>query len=236
MNASPDNRLVFDSTADLQEAVADGAADLIRRSVSERGIATVSLSGGSTPRRIYELLGTKDFPWEKVHWFWGDERNVTAESDQSNERMVRETLFQNQPISEANFHPVTVDVANPPSGATNYENILRKHFTNTSFPEWDLVLLGMGDDAHTASLFPNTESLNENSRWFVHNWVEKLKTHRYTLTAPAINSGKNIWFLVAGENKRDALEKVWSNEKDPERYPSQLIQPTRWYLTRDARP
>ena len=103
-------------------------------------------------------------------------------------------------------------------------------------PEWDLILLGLGDDAHTASLFPKTKALDEEQKWFVHNWVEKLDTYRYTLTAPAINSGKNIWFLVAGESKRQALGHVWSGPFEPNEYPSQLIHPTTWYITRDAKP
>ena len=236
MNTPASPHLIFDTTPDLQHAVADAAANLLRRSVHERGIANVSLSGGSTPRRIYELLASQDLPWENIHWFWGDERNVTADSEQSNERMVRETLFNNHPALEGNLHPVTVDITDPASGAVRYQNALQNHFSNEMFPAWDLVLLGLGDDAHTASLFPGTEALKENERWFVHNWVEKLNTYRYTLTAPAINSGKNIWFLVAGENKRDALEKVWSEEQNPNLYPSQLIRPTKWYLTQNARP
>jgi len=236
MNANRAAEHLFDSTPDLQHAVAIAAAEVIRQAVHDRGIANVSLSGGSTPRRIYELLGNEELPWEQTHWFWGDERNVTNESDQSNEKMVRETLFRNHQVPDKNIHPVTVNVAQPTDGADQYETILREHFKDESVPVWDLVLLGLGDDAHTASLFPGTEALSEKQRWFVQNWVEKLDTFRYTLTAPAINSGRNIWFLVAGESKRQALGKVWSQDKNVDLYPSQLIEPSVWYLTRDAKP
>ena len=235
MNASNPSTIIFDSTAELQQGVAEAAADLILRIVDEKGIARISLSGGSTPRRIYELMAERDLPWDKIHWFWGDERNVLADSNQSNQRMVRETLLKNHHLSDQ-VHPVEVNPSEPETTAAEHEVILRKHFENQTMPEWDLILLGLGDDAHTASLFPKTKALDEEQKWFVHNWVEKLDTYRYTLTAPAINSGKNIWFLVAGESKRQALGHVWSGPFEPNEYPSQLIHPTTWYITRDAKP
>ena len=236
MNTSNKQTIVSETTAELQMQVAVAAAELIREAVNSRGIANVSLSGGSTPRRIYELLAEEDLPWNHIHWFWGDERNVTPDSDQSNERMVRETLLKDSRTPENQIHPVTVEVEQPSKGARAYEETLREHFQGSDAPQWDLILLGLGDDAHTASLFPGTTALHENQRWFIENWVEKLDTFRYTLTAPAINSGKNIWFLVAGESKQDALRNVWGETRDPSDYPSQLICPTRWYITRDAQP
>lgn len=236
MSTSNKHTISFETTPELQQAVALASADVIREAVNNRGIANVSLSGGSTPRRIYQLLAEQDLPWDQIHWFWGDERNVTSDSDQSNERMVRETLLSHQHTPESQIHPVTVDVDQPAIGAQAYEKILREHFLGNDTPQWDLVLLGLGDDAHTASLFPGTKALQEKDRWFVENWVEQMNTFRYTLTAPAINSGRNIWFLVAGEGKREALRNVWSEQHAPTEYPSQLICPTAWYITSDAKP
>ncbi len=236
MSSQASRKHFYPSTASLQEAVALSCAECIRDAVSSNGVANISLSGGSTPKRIYEILSTLDLPWDNVHWFWGDERNVTPDDSQSNERMVRETLFKINPPPASNIHPVPVDMKSPEKGAAKYEAIMRKHFGDTEFPRWDLVLLGMGDDAHTASLFPETVALQETEKWFVPNWVEKLNTFRYTLTAPAINSAREAWFLVAGEAKRQALHQVWQAELNPTLYPSQLIQPTAWHVTNEARP
>ena len=227
---------LFDSTDELQQAVARDCSALIHQAVEERGIANISLSGGSTPKRIYQLLSKEDLPWSNIHWFWGDERNVNASHDQSNERMVRQTLLAHNLSPPTNVHPVPVNVESPSRGAEEYERILREHFADHAYPQWDLIFLGLGDDAHTASLFPETKALAEQERWFVHNWVEKLDTHRYTLTYPAINAARNIWFLVAGESKRDALNRVWTGPRNLNLLPSQGIQPTAWYLTRDAKP
>jgi 6-phosphogluconolactonase len=150
--------------------------------------------------------------------------------------MVREALLNRVHAPQANIHPVPVMVDNPGSSASAYEQSLRSHFDGDAFPKWDLVLLGMGDDAHTASLFPETDALQNQSRWFVENWVPKFEAFRYTLTAPAINSARQAWFLIAGAGKREALGHVWSSPRDPNHYPSQLIQPTRWFVTSDANP
>jgi 6-phosphogluconolactonase len=227
---------VFDRVESLQEAVTDAIDEFLCRTVRDRGLATVALSGGSTPKRVYELLSQRDLPWSSIHWFWGDERNVPSDHLDSNQRMVRESLLSQAFIPEANLHPVPTSVNSPAKAAQDYERILRERFSGDAFPHWDLVLLGMGDDAHTASLFPETAALRETHRWFVENWVEKFDAFRYTLTAPAINSGREIWFLVSGAGKRPALRQVWQGSFDPDHYPSQLIRATRWFITSDARP
>jgi len=219
----------------LQLFVADAFCDRVHRVCETSDTFNVSLSGGSTPKKLYELLSKRDLPWDKIHWFWGDERNVLENSEESNFRMVREALLDPVGIAPANIHPVPVQTDAPEEAASRYDQLIREHFQGTR-PDWDLVLLGMGDDAHTASLFPGTDALGEKERVFVANWVEKFDAWRYTLTAPAINSGKEIWFLVTGEKKQSALEHVFGSTQDPQQWPSQLIQPTIWHLTEDAIP
>ncbi|MGB7342731.1 MAG: 6-phosphogluconolactonase [Pirellulaceae bacterium] len=219
---------------ELHQSVVEAFCELADATVAAKGRFSVSLSGGSTPKRIYEMLAQRDLPWQDIHWFWGDERNVPHDHDDSNYKMVCQALLGHVPVPKTNIHPVPVNVDDPKSTAEQYEQTLRAHFAGDEFPQWDLALLGMGDDAHTASLFPQTAALGETNRWFVENWVEKFDAFRYTLTAPAINSAAQSWFLIAGENKQQALAKVFSNHHEPEQYPSQLITPSRWFICADA--
>lgn len=226
----------YDQIEALHQAAADAFCELVYQAVDQRGVARISLSGGSTPKRLYELLAQRDLPWQGIHWFWGDERNVTPDDADSNQRMVRQALLNRVETPESNIHPVPVVVDDPASSAKEYEQSLRAHFAGEPFPKWDLALLGMGDDAHTASLFPGTAALKEGERWFVENWVPKFKAFRYTLTVPAINSASQAWFLIAGAGKREALGHVWTGPDRPEDYPSQLIHASRWFVTSDANP
>lgn len=226
----------FNQIESLQQAAADAFCVLVDHAVNERGLARIALSGGSTPKRLYELLAERPLPWQQIHWFWGDERNVPPDDAASNQKMVRDAMLNRVGVEEANIHPVAVAADDPASTAQQYEQLLREHFAGDEFPQWDLALLGIGDDAHTASLFPATNALKEQQRWFVENWVAKFDAYRYTLTAPAINSARQSWFLVAGSGKRQALSHVWDGPRQPEEFPSQLIQATRWFVTRDANP
>ena len=230
----PASMEIFDDVDRMQQSVAREFGDLVTRSLSTADVFRVSLSGGSTPKRIYELIADLDLPWHCIHWFWGDERNVLIDHDDSNARMVREALLDRINAPSENVHFVPVDPENPAEAAEQYERVLRNCFDGDAFPRWDLNLLGMGDDAHTASLFPQTTALEQTERWFVENWVEKLDSFRYTLTAPAINSAQNIWFLVAGAAKQPALARVLSDAGNPDELPSKLIRPTRWFVTQDT--
>ncbi|MDE0867246.1 MAG: 6-phosphogluconolactonase [Rubripirellula sp.] len=225
---------VFDQLADLHQATTDAFCELANTSIDSTGVFRVALSGGSTPKRIYEMIAERDLCWDRIHWFWGDERNVPLDHSDSNARMVHEALLDRVDIPITNIHEVPVNVTAPAEAARQYELTLREHFGDVGFPTWDLALMGMGDDAHTASLFPETAALREQKRWFVENWVGKFDGYRYTLTAPAINSARQIWFMVAGAGKREALATVISGQKNAQLYPSQLIQATRWLVTRDA--
>ncbi|TWT55167.1 6-phosphogluconolactonase [Rubripirellula amarantea] len=226
----------FTELPQLQLAVADSFCELVDATLSSQDAFRVSLSGGSTPKRIYEILADRDLPWDQIHFYWGDERNVPHDHDESNAKMVRGALLTPADVPETNIHTVPVKVDDPAAAAREYEALLREHFAGQAAPQWDLVLLGMGDDAHTASLFPGTQAIEETDRWFVENFVKKFDAYRYTLTAPAINSGREKWFLIAGENKRDALAKVWSDTRLPNEYPSQLVEGAKWFVNSDAMP
>lgn len=228
------NQQRFETVSELQHAIADAFCQTVEETLREQPAFRVSLSGGSTPKRLYELLAERDLPWDRIHWCWGDERNVPHDHADSNAKMVRDALLDRIEVPDANVHPVPVIVDSPAESAANYRETLHQLFPDETFPSWDLVLLGMGDDGHTASLFPHTAALQEDTSWFVENWVEKFDAYRYTLTAPAINSAKRIWFIVSGGNKRSAFESVMSDDSDAATFPSKLIDPTQWWLTEDV--
>ncbi len=224
-----------DSPESLDADVLEMFLDLAARSIDARGRFRVSLSGGSTPRRLYRSIAKADLDWQRIEWFWGDERNVPPDHGDSNFRMVREALLDPAGIAMSQCHPIAVRVDEPEIAAAQYDAELRRIWgREVDLPDWDLVLLGMGDDAHTASLFPHTTALGETERWFVANWVEKFSAYRYTLTPPAINSGREIWFLIAGADKRESLARVLGDEINPSLYPAQLIRPSQYFVTRDA--
>lgn len=222
------------------DAVAHAAADLFV-DLSERarahGSFHVALSGGSTPRAFHTLLASPAFKgrisWSHIAFFWGDERFVKPDDPESNYRMARETLLSQVPVNESQVHRIPTEVGDPAAVAAQYEDEIQRdfHLRNGEQPRFDLILLGMGPDGHTASLFPHTGALRAHDRIVVANAVPKLNTYRITLTAPAINNAANVVFLVAGADKADALAQVLAGPRDAETYPSQLIAPTTGTLT-----
>ena len=194
----------------------------------------MALSGGQTPRRVYELLATEEFKnqikWELVHIFFGDERPVPPDDAASNYGMAHAALLSKVPIPDSHVHPMAGE-GDLPANARKYESELKAHFSNLSWPRFDLVLLGMGEDGHTASLFPGTAALEEKTAWVVANPVAQLNETRITLTAPAINAAANILFLVSGEKKSSRLKEVLSGPLQPEKLPAQLIKPDNGALT-----
>ena len=229
------NALVtFDSLDDLYRDVCQQFCELVKSKAESSGRFSVALSGGSTPKRLYEMLAKQSLPWDVMHFFWGDERNVPHDDQDSNARMVKQALLDHVPVPSENVHLVPVDVQDPGAAAQAYEQELRNFFFDQEFPCWDLSLQGMGDDAHTASLFPETKAIDESRRWFVENWVPKFDTYRYTLTAPAINSADQIWFLISGAGKKQAVSQVLGENRNPALYPSQLIASATWFVTQDA--
>src|SRR5205085_3212564 len=205
-------------------AAADRAAD-------EGRTFSIALSGGSTPRALYELLAGPAYrsriDWPRVEVFFGDERTVPLDHKDSNYRMAYEALLSNVPIPGDNVYRMAGELE-PHEAATQYGQMLKEKFGEGGL---DMVLLGMGDDGHTASLFPETEALNETRHRCVANFVPKLSTWRITLTAPFINRSKGVMFLVSGAPKAVRLQEVLEGPRDPRRLPSQLIQPTNGRLT-----
>lgn len=215
------------------EALAREAAALVINTlhvaVTTRGVASVALSGGSTPKRMGELFVEEPYvsqmPWPSIQFFWGDERTVPLSSEESNAGVAMRTFFNQVPDNPARVHPWQTE-SNPDTAAANYQALLGELLpVEDGYPRFDLVLLGMGDDGHTASLFPHTPALNETERWAVANPVEKLNTVRLTLTAPVINNARMVVFLVGGANKAERLIEVIDGPADPDRLPSQMIQP-----------
>lgn len=195
----------------------------ITKAIAERGQATIALSGGSTPRPLYEALARQALPWEKLHVFWGDERYVPADHPDSNQRMARLAWLDQVDIPEANLHPMPTIAGNPKADAQTYENELATFFRVEAghFPQFDLVLLGLGDDGHTASLFPQTEALNVGDRLITVG--NKDGEPRLTFTIPLINQARSVIFLVAGASKQNALAEIFAPEADPHQYPARFI-------------
>lgn len=205
----------------------------MRAAIAERGQCTIALAGGSTPKPLYEAIATQDLPWDNIHVFWGDERYVPADHPDSNQRMARQAWLDKVPIPASNIHPIPTDEADPALAAQKYDRELQQFFKTKpgEFPAFDIVLLGMGDDGHTASLFPHTPALQVCDRLITVG--NKDGQPRITFTVPLINSARTILFIVAGADKQMALSHVFVPNEDTETYPSRLIQPQTgelWWL------
>ncbi len=207
----------------------------IEIAIQERDICTIVLAGGSTPKPLYEALATQNLPWEKIHIFWGDERYVSPEHQDSNQRMARLAWLDRVPIPASNIHPIPTDANNPAVDAQTYEQEIRQFFSSANeVPILDIILLGMGDDAHTASLFPQTEALKISDRLVTVGYKDDQP--RITLTVPLINRARCVIFIVAGANKQPALAQVFAPVANDLIYPSRLIQPEGelWWLLDEA--
>jgi 6-phosphogluconolactonase len=211
--------------------------------VAQRGRFTIVLSGGSTPKSLYNLLATNartSLPWDRMFFFWGDERHVPPTDPDSNYRMAEETMLSKIPVAAGNVFRIPTENPDAADAAAAYEQTLRKFFAleTGGIPTFDLILLGMGPDGHTASLFPGTAALQEKSRLVMANWVDKLKASRITLTLPVLNAARCIAFLVSGTDKAAALKAVLEQDVPAEQYPSKLVQPSDgkliWLLDRAA--
>ena len=222
---------IFPTVDELNQFAASEFKRLSRESIVERERFTVSLSGGSTPKKLFQLLTSDVFrsqiEWQKIHFFFGDERNVPITSDESNYRMVNENLFAKVNISSENIHRFMTENGDSETVAIMMEEEIQRFFKlkASEFPHFDLIFLGMGADGHTASLFPETSALKEVKRIVVENYVEKFETFRLTFTYPTINNAKNIIFLIAGEDKSEALHEVLEGTPNSNKFPSQGIAP-----------
>ena len=215
---------------DLESLSRAAAALLVRQAnlaVAARGRFSVALAGGATPRRTYELLAALPLadqaPWDRVHVFWGDARCVPGNDSRSNARLAKEAWLDRVPIPADQIHPLNC-APDPAAAARQYEAQLREFFAGQPHI-LDLVLLGLGYDGLTASLFPGTKVLAEGERWVAAVYVADADLHRVTLTAPLINQAAVVAFLVAGGAKAGVLREVLHGPRDPARLPAQLIQP-----------
>ena len=224
--AYPDRPSFIDGTADFMVDVAD-------QSIAERGRFTLALSGGSTPCPIYARLASANYrnriEWSKVHVFFGDERCVPPEDSRSNFHMAREALLDHVPLLPDHVHRIQGEI-DPAQAALSYEQELQQLFRTSAFPAFDLICLGLGDNGHTASLFPGTASLREKERWIVPQYVEVMTSWRITFTAALINAARHVAFLAEGAGKADVLCRVLDGPYQPDVLPAQLIQPVNGQL------
>ncbi len=237
---------IFSDIKTLSTAAAESVSKKIDKSLDEKDIFSMALSGGETPRLLYRYLGTKyrdRVDWQRVHIFWGDERFVPFNDPESNYRTAEKEFLSRVSIPSENIHPVDIHAKDSEAAAGLYEDLLRGFFPRQQIgksPSFDLVLLGLGEDGHTASLFPDSDALQEKDRWAVA--VKAPPVHktrdRITLTLEAINSSRDVFFLVAGSSKKDVVARIL---KKPGAYsrkiPASMVRPQNvltWFLDRDA--
>ena len=237
---------ILDDPEAMTRRAAEEFVRLAEDAVRAKGRFTVALSGGSTPRGLYTLLASEGapyrsrVPWGRTHFFWGDERHVPADHPESNFRMVHEALLSRAPVPAENIHRIRAENPDAETAARDYETSLRDFFGLKAGepPRFDLVLLGMGADGHTASIFPGTGVIAEADRLVAASWVEKFSAHRITLTPPVLNNAACVLFVVGGAEKADALRAVLSGAFNPDRFPAQVVLPAKgslhWLVDRAA--
>jgi 6-phosphogluconolactonase len=246
--------MIASDRAELAQSAAEQLARSAARAVAARGRFTLALAGGSTPRDLYHRLAAEPLlaamPWANVHLFWGDERCVPPDHEESNFRMVREALLDasthpehRPPIPAENIHRIAAELPDPNEAAARYEADLRAFFglTPEEMPRFDLVLLGLGTDGHTASLFPGTGAVSISDRLCFSLWVERLATHRITLSLPVFLAARSVAFLAAGKDKAEKVEAILGEDaprRSADELPAAAVRPTMgeltWWLDRDA--
>ncbi|HMF20794.1 MAG TPA: 6-phosphogluconolactonase [Pseudolabrys sp.] len=226
------------------ETVAEHAAEwLCGRARGHDGEIAICLSGGSTPRRLFQRLASAAIasrvPWNRIHWFWGDERFVPHDDLASNYRMAYDALFSRVPVSKDRLHPIPTEGMSPQQAAADYQALLQRYYGNQQpdmdRPIFDVTLLGVGEDGHTASLFPDSLSLQEKRQW-VLAVVDEARETRITLTYPVLNSSRNLAFLATGANKKNVLARIRAGDKA---LPAALVRPAGclyWFVDRAAAP
>src|SRR6185295_5311122 len=232
---------VFSNAAELARGAADEISFRIQETLRESGRFTWALSGGSTPRALYRLLASEPYrerlPWRAIHFFWGDERHVPPDHAESNFRMAREAMLDAVPVPAENIHRIAGEEPDTVRAAKLYEDELRSFFALApgEWPRFDLVLLGLGKDGHTASLFPGSAAVRERERLVVAPWVEAQRAFRITLTPPVLSHARRTLFLISGAEKATALQAVLAGEREPDRYPAQAVKGNRlWLVDREA--
>jgi 6-phosphogluconolactonase len=240
VNAQPEIRIV-NTQADLFQTAAQDFVTLANDAIAVRGKFTVALSGGTTPKGMFALLASPAFPsvpWERIFFFWSDERHVPPNDPDSNYRMANEAMLSKVPVPAENIFRIRAEEKDANIAAREYEQTIQNFFglKPGEFPRFDLIHLGMGPDGHTASLFPGSAGLEEQSRLVIANWVEKFKTSRITFTYPVLNHAACVELLVGGIDKAPAVHEILENPQSG--LPAQRVRPTDgnliWLLDRAA--
>ena len=229
---------LFDHCSEIASYASREVACISTEAVSARGVFSIALSGGSTPKMLYALMAEhptlrNSLPWDKMQVFFGDERHVGPGHADSNFQMASDAMLAKVPLQPQQIHRIKGEYTDTAQAAAEYEDEIRRQFNLKSgeFPRFDLILLGMGNEGHTLSLFPGTKALHESQRIVTRNWVGKLYTERITLTASAANAAANVMFMVTGSDKASALKAVLEGPHEPEQLPAQMIQPTNGSLS-----
>lgn len=236
---------VFGDVAALTRAAAEEVVRVLSYAARNRDRATIALSGGSTPKALYRLLASdasfRDcMPWSAIHFFWGDERHVPPDHPESNYRMAREAMLDRVPVPPENVHRIRAEEKDAEHAAMEYEADLRSFFALRAGerPRFDLALMGLGPEGHTASFFPGSSVMTEQERLVVAPWVEAHHTFRITMTPPVFNHAAEVLFLVSGEEKAPAVRAVLEGERNPGLVPAQVVRPVDgkllWMLDRAA--
>ncbi|MGI8951848.1 MAG: 6-phosphogluconolactonase [Chitinophagaceae bacterium] len=231
---------------EVSNILADWMVQHIKETLQKKNRFTLALSGGNTPQKLHELLASTNYKnkidWNKMHIFFGDERFVPFNDERNNAKMAFDSLLNHVPIPASQIHIMQTENISPEDSAKNYEEILKQYFPSTfnQLPTtFDLVMLGMGDDGHTLSLFPHqTEIIHETKKWCVSFWLASQNMFRVTITHPVANNSSTIIFLVSGSDKAKPLREVLKGKYDPDLYPSQIIKPTigelHWFIDEAA--
>jgi 6-phosphogluconolactonase len=231
---------IYKNPDELSHAAAKWIADDIATTLEKQDRYTIALSGGSTPKALHKILAASPYKeqidWSKLHVFWGDERDVPFEDDRNNAKMAYDTLLNFVPVPAAQIHVMRTDIG-PVESAAEYEKILHEYFDQSPY-SFDLVLLGMGDDGHTLSLFPGTAAVHEEKAWSIAYFLKAQDMYRITLTKTIVNKSARIAFLTTGTAKAHALKEVQEGAYNPDLYPSQEIKPVKgelhWFVDEAA--
>lgn len=231
---------VYPNKEKLVVATTERMVDSIEQAIQQNGLCNIALSGGNTPGGVFSLLASNPYrdrvDWGRLHIFWGDERMVPPEHQDSNFRLVKETLLDRINMPDENVHRMRGEIA-PEEAAAEYAELLRDHFKDSP-PCFDLMLLGLGEDGHTASLFPGTDAVEECEKHVVAVFVPKLSAWRVTLTLPVLNAAREIFFLVSGKSKAEMVQCIMSNKQPTKKIPATMVTPQngdlRWMLDSDA--
>lgn len=230
---------VFENPEELAIQSAAKFSECAQTAISERGAFLVLLSGGSTPVGLYRRMTQLKLPWDKIHWFWGDERMVPPDSSESNYRGFKESFLDHVSVPAENIHRVRTEAGSPEKIAEFYQTEIQKYFPGAAWPRFDFAIQGMGNDGHTASLFPGSQSEHDSPRWVIAPYVERLEAFRISVSLGVLNSTRVVMFLVTGEEKAEMVRQIL---RDPREHrgllPSQRVAPQDgqlfWFLDRAA--